>query len=260
MPAPCVPPRARHQVAGFTLVELLVVIGVITLLAALLLPVLGGASQAARVAKCISNLGQLYKATRQYAPYYKDQLPSLYNGVPAATLVERYRKSYLCRSDVGELKVPAGLWLLQAHGYAKDPGVYYCPNTPGKRQYNGTENLAVNGIPESVGYAYNGWPDTGLAAPPDLGAGELSNSFSQGRAQNFLALLGDRFEKSTELPHASRNSMNACYWDGSTQRVDLAQAQIPWNATEGEAKIFSADAAGSTATRDAWSLFSKKRR
>ena len=59
--------RSRRRSAfGFTLVELLVVIGIIALLAALLLPVLASATQSAKSARCKSRLGQIYKGIRIY--------------------------------------------------------------------------------------------------------------------------------------------------------------------------------------------------
>ena len=55
--------RRRH---GFTLVELLVVIAIITLLIAMLLPVLNKAMENARSAVCASNERQIYVAFVQY--------------------------------------------------------------------------------------------------------------------------------------------------------------------------------------------------
>jgi prepilin-type N-terminal cleavage/methylation domain-containing protein/prepilin-type processing-associated H-X9-DG protein len=65
-------PRA----VGFTLVELLVVIGIIAVLIALLMPALNTARQAARQAACLSNLKQIGAACAMYAIEYDGQYPA----------------------------------------------------------------------------------------------------------------------------------------------------------------------------------------
>ncbi len=67
-----IPDRARR---GFTLVELLVVVAIISVLAGMLLPALQKAYDSARIAQCASNLKQLSVAFTQYCGDNNDWLP-----------------------------------------------------------------------------------------------------------------------------------------------------------------------------------------
>ena len=67
--------KRTNKAAGFTLVELLVVIGIIALLISILLPSLNKARESAKTLTCLSNLRQLGLATAMYSSAYKNALP-----------------------------------------------------------------------------------------------------------------------------------------------------------------------------------------
>jgi prepilin-type processing-associated H-X9-DG protein len=69
------PARSRRGGAAFTLVELLVVIGIIALLIGILLPTLNRARESARATKCLSNMRNLAQATLMFAQENRGMMP-----------------------------------------------------------------------------------------------------------------------------------------------------------------------------------------
>lgn len=99
--------RSSRRTRGFTLVEMLIVISIITLLAVLLLPVFTLAKEKGRRASCVSNLRQLGMAMLQYSQDADERLPC---GVAQSTGC----------SGVG--------WAGNIYPYVKNPQLYACPN------------------------------------------------------------------------------------------------------------------------------------
>jgi prepilin-type N-terminal cleavage/methylation domain-containing protein/prepilin-type processing-associated H-X9-DG protein len=104
---------------AFTLVELLVVIALITILAALLFPLLGRAKESGRATVCLSNLHQIGVALQLYVqdngnrlPVMRDKSLSATNSLPSPDLV---LSNYLgnvqvlrCPSDQQDLFLKTG--------------------------------------------------------------------------------------------------------------------------------------------------------
>src|SRR5688572_15713486 len=79
-------PRSRRQsIGGFTLVELLVVIGIIAVLVAILIPALAAARRQANTAKCLSNQRSIGQALNAYALDNKQFWPIVQHYDNAAT-------------------------------------------------------------------------------------------------------------------------------------------------------------------------------
>jgi prepilin-type N-terminal cleavage/methylation domain-containing protein/prepilin-type processing-associated H-X9-DG protein len=103
--------HARPTRRAFTLVELLVVIGIIAVLMGLLLPSLSRARESAKRLKCLSNLRSLAQATIMYADSSKGWLPNMN---PTNTV----------NDDAATKEVLVAL----NREFIKAPAVFHCPS------------------------------------------------------------------------------------------------------------------------------------
>lgn len=90
---------------GFTLVELLVVIGIIAILIAILLPTLGRVQRQAKQTQCMSNLRQLMAAATVYQANNKGAFP-YQRATSGGTADEQFIHGFVTQAN--PLRIPAG--------------------------------------------------------------------------------------------------------------------------------------------------------
>jgi prepilin-type N-terminal cleavage/methylation domain-containing protein/prepilin-type processing-associated H-X9-DG protein len=104
--------RGARPRAGFTLVELLVVMAVIAVLAALLFPVLAQARERARQTACLSNLRQIARAQLLYMQDWDERFPHWFFPAPPRP------------APFGEF----AYWTEYFQPYLRSPAVFHCPS------------------------------------------------------------------------------------------------------------------------------------
>jgi prepilin-type N-terminal cleavage/methylation domain-containing protein len=120
--------QRRSSAFGFTLVELLVVIGIIALLISILLPALNRAREEAKKTVCLTGLRSFGQLLNMYANDNKGRVPLGYSGNKHA--------GYMIYN--GGWRVLANLY---EANFLKEPSAYYCPSKLDVRwQFNTSEN------------------------------------------------------------------------------------------------------------------------
>src|SRR5215203_1136284 len=107
-------PSQRHS--AFTLVELLVVIGIIAVLIGILLPTLSNAQSAARKTVCLANMRTLSDYLKLYSVSYKDCIPIGFMDQKAFSSLLNWNNSNGTK--------PSQMGLLVMSGLVKEPKAF----------------------------------------------------------------------------------------------------------------------------------------
>ena len=216
-----------RQKKGFTLVELLVVIGIIALLISVLLPALGKAREAANTIKCASNLRSIGQGIAQYSASYKGALPA--------------SNFYYGLQINGSQQLPSQPTQGYVHwsSYIYAGGKHSDPNDPAYRQLAGWDqfqcpSLQNGGLPPANTFPGNneaGVNNEAGANVVDLQAPRLAYMLNEALAPRSIFVKGFRnairpykFVRAGNVQHNAETILATEFW--GTQSTMIATSNI----------------------------------
>lgn len=127
----------RGRARGFTLMDVLVSMGVVAVLITILLPALGKVHEASQRVVCASNLRQVGLGAHMYANDFDMWLPpsSFATGAGANLGTNPLYLKIDGRTRGGTGSVWDGLGYLYSQDYLSDPRVFYCPAHTGENDF-----------------------------------------------------------------------------------------------------------------------------
>ena len=166
---------------GFTLVELLAVMAIISILMALLLPAISKARFQARVLECKNNLRQVGIAINMYSSFFNGwmpidgdaQDPSIAGRLTTDVLWDG--KTTFIDGNIGHL-AGLGLLTMMSNQFTGDPGILFCPDDGGldwKKQIDILKRPNI--YPNQNAYGSYMYRQLDARRPSDIDKGKLGS-------------------------------------------------------------------------------------
>jgi prepilin-type N-terminal cleavage/methylation domain-containing protein/prepilin-type processing-associated H-X9-DG protein len=216
--------RIKDRGGGFTLVELLVVIGIIAILVGLLLPALTRAREAANRSACLSNLRQLGQAFFMYANQFHDQ-------IPLGHISDEYQWDYTLNFANGSNAFVTHIGLLRDAKLLDSPKTFFCPSESDPQwQYQTDVNpwpfvTAPSAAAHHTRIGYGTRP--GWSWGQD---GSWPSPMARLSKMKGLAITADLLIGPTYVNARHKKGVNVGYGDGSARWVALTDFQNDdWN-------------------------------
>jgi prepilin-type N-terminal cleavage/methylation domain-containing protein len=225
----------RRRRSAFTLVELLVVIGIIAVLVSMLLPTLGKAREHARRTQCLSNMRQVYQMLQIYGTMGKN------DAVPLGTWDNYNQQNYMVWRQGKNFPIMFGL--LYSANLATVPEAFFCPSEiQPDHLFNHPENPwpPFPGISKNVRLGYGSrpfdhldrqvswsgnvpWPDDS----PIPTNGDPPPGWPRLHKYKNLAILADFVSSPQRVRWRHVKGVNVLYGNGGAKWVDLSAIKTP---------------------------------